>query len=100
MNKSIINDAYKIEARERICMLIIRWMYKAAIPFNAVTYPSFQPMIEAIDQYGVGMKVPTLHEVWVTNLKKELTLIKYLMKDHIIEWKKKWIFNYVKWMDL
>ena len=63
-------------------------MYKAVIPFNVVTYLSFQPMIEAINQYGVGMKGPTLHEVWVTNLKKELTLIKDLMKDHIIEWKK------------
>ncbi|RVW59019.1 hypothetical protein CK203_107797 [Vitis vinifera] len=54
-----INDAYKKEARERACMLITRWMYEAAIPFNAVTYPSFQPMIEAIGQYGVGMKGPT-----------------------------------------
>ena len=47
-------------------------------------------MIEAIGQYGVGMKGPTLHEVRVTNLKKELTLTKDLMKDHIVEWKKKW----------
>ena len=70
-------------------MLITRWMYEAAIPFNAITYPSFQPMIEAIGQYGVGMKGPTLHEVRVTNLKKELTLTKDLMKDHIVEWKKK-----------
>ncbi|RVW44197.1 hypothetical protein CK203_089456 [Vitis vinifera] len=44
-------------------MLIIRWMYEAAIPFNAITYLSFQPMIEVIDQYGIGMKGPTLHEV-------------------------------------
>ncbi|RVW62502.1 hypothetical protein CK203_064010 [Vitis vinifera] len=63
MNQTTINDAYKKEARERACMLITRWMYEAAIPFNAVTYPSFQPMIEAIGQYGVGMKGPTFHEV-------------------------------------
>ena len=56
MNQTTINDAYKKEARERACTLITRWMYEAAIPFNAVTYPSFQPMIEAIGQYGVGMK--------------------------------------------
>ena len=49
---------------------------------------SFQPMIEAIGLYGVGMKGPTLHEVRVTNRKKELTLIKDLMKDHMMEWKK------------
>ncbi|RVW26645.1 hypothetical protein CK203_096504 [Vitis vinifera] len=29
---------------------------------SGVTYPSFQSMIEAIGQYGVGMKRPTLHE--------------------------------------
>ena len=46
-------------------------------------------MIEAIGQYGVGMKGSTLHEVRVINLKKELTLTKYLMKDHIVKWKKK-----------
>ena len=34
------------------------------------------------------MKRPTLHEVRVTNLKKELTLTKDLMKDHMVEWRK------------
>ncbi|RVW73543.1 hypothetical protein CK203_062078 [Vitis vinifera] len=87
MNQTTINDAYKKEARERACTLITRWMYEAAIPFNAVTYPSFQP-IEAIGQYGVGMKGPTFHEVRVTNLKKELALTKDLMKDHMVEWGK------------
>ena len=88
MNQTTINDTCKKEARERACMLITRWMYEADIPFNAVTYPSFQPMIETIIQYGVGMKGPTLHEVRVTNLKKELTLTKDLMKDHMVEWRK------------
>ena len=60
-------------------------MYETAIPFNVVTYLSFQLMIEAIDQYGVGIKGPTLYEVRVTNLKKELTLTKDLMKDHMVE---------------
>ena len=71
MNQTTINDAYKKEARERVCMLITRWMYEAIIPFNAITYPSFQTMIEAINQYDVGMKEPTLHEVSVTKLKKK-----------------------------
>ncbi|XP_034680184.1 uncharacterized protein LOC117910228 [Vitis riparia] len=64
-----------------------RWMYEAAIPFNAVTYPSFQPMIEAIGQYGVGMKGPTFHEGkngcsimsdgWTD--RKERTLVNFLV---------------------
>ena len=48
MNQTTINDAYKKEARERACMFITRWMYEAVIPFNAIIYPSFQPIIEAI----------------------------------------------------
>ena len=80
-------------------MLITRWMYEAAIPFNAVTYLSFQPITEAICQYGVGMKGPTLHKVRVTNLNKELALTKDLMKNHMVEWGKKCMFNYVEWMD-
>ena len=87
MTKTTISYAYKEEARERACTLITRWMYEGAIPFDAITYPSFQPVIEAIGQYGVGMEGPTLHELRVTNLKKELALIKEMMKDHAREWK-------------
>ena len=79
-------------------MLITRWVYETIITFNAITYTSFQPMIEAIGQYGVGMKGSTLHEVRVINLKKELTLKKYLMKDHIVKWKKKMDVQ-LCWMD-
>nr|CAN61552.1 hypothetical protein VITISV_020996 [Vitis vinifera] len=88
INQTTINDAYKKETRERACILITRWMCEAVIPFNVVTYLSFQPMIEAIGHYGVGMKGPTFHEVRVTNLKKELALTKNLMKDHMVEWGK------------
>ena len=89
MTQTTMNGAYKKEARERACSLISRWMYDAAIPFNAITYPSFQPIIEAIGQYGVGMKGPSIYEVRVTHLKK---LTKDSMKDHEMEWKKNGCF--------
>ena len=92
MAQTTINDAYKKEARERASSLIARWMYVAAIPFNAVTYPSFQPMVETIGQYGVEMKGPSIYEVRVTHLKKELELTKDSMKDHKMEWKKNGCF--------
>ena len=88
MTQTTMNDVYKKEATERACSLIARWMYDAAIPFNAVTYPSFQSIIEAIGQYGVGMKGPSIYEVRVIHLKKELELTKDSMKDHEMEWKK------------
>ena len=88
MTQTTMNDAYKKEARERACSLISRWMYDVVIPFNAVKYPSFQPMIEAIGHYGVEMKGPSNYEVRVTHLKKEFELTKDSMKDHEMEWKK------------
>ncbi|XP_028108499.1 uncharacterized protein LOC114307307 [Camellia sinensis] len=45
-------------------------------------YESFGPMIEAIGQYGPGMKPLTYHEVRVTQLKKEVKHIEDLMKNH------------------
>lgn len=45
-------------------------------------------MIEAISQYSVELKGPTLQEVRVTNNKKELELTKEMTKDHAMEWKK------------
>ena len=54
MNQTTRNDTYKKEARERTCMLITRWMYEVVIPFKAIAYLSFQPMIKAIG-----------HMVWV-----------------------------------
>ena len=91
MTQTTINDSYKKKARERTCSLIAR-MYEAIIPFNAVTYPSFQPMIEAISQYGVRMKGPSIYEVRVIHLKKELELTKDFTKDHEMEWKKNGCF--------
>ena len=85
--QTTINNAYKKEAKERANILFCRWMYDAAIPFNAVNYASFQPVLEAIGQYDVGYKGPSFYDVRVTNLKKELTLTKDLMKDHFTEWK-------------
>ena len=80
--QTTIKNAYKKEATERADILFCRWMYDAAIPFNAVNYASFQPMLEAIGQYGVGYKGPSFHDVRVTNLEKELALTKDSMKDH------------------
>ncbi|RVW16137.1 hypothetical protein CK203_074327 [Vitis vinifera] len=82
MNQTTINDAYKKEARERACTLITRWMYEAAIPFNAVTYLSFQPMIEAIGQYGVdGEKMFELLDKWVEQVGEE-NIIQVITDNH------------------
>ncbi|XP_028077965.1 uncharacterized protein LOC114279882 [Camellia sinensis] len=76
------NGPYKKEMRAQAVQRFARWMYDAGIPFNAVNYESFGPMIEAISQYGPGMKPPTYHEVRVTQLKKEVKHTEDLMKNH------------------
>ena len=62
MKQTTINDARK-ELQERAYREIARWLYNAAIPFNAVKFPQFQVMIDAIGRYGIGMKGPSYHEV-------------------------------------
>ncbi|XVE84039.1 hypothetical protein DITRI_Ditri16bG0136800 [Diplodiscus trichospermus] len=45
-------------------------------------------MIEAIGQYGVGMKPPSFHEVRVPLLRKEVDSVTALMKSYKEEWAK------------
>ncbi|PKU60999.1 hypothetical protein MA16_Dca029216 [Dendrobium catenatum] len=58
--------------RVRAVQVFSRWMYDAGIPFNAVNYDSFPAMVEALGQFGPGMKPSSYHEVRVTCLKKEV----------------------------
>lgn len=52
------NDGARKELRRRACKAFARWMYDACIPFNAVNCERFDVAIEAIGQYGPGMKPP------------------------------------------
>lgn len=77
MEQAIINcDAYKKKLREEACRCLAQWIYDAEIPFNAVKLPSFKVMIESISQYGIGMELPTYHEVGVTFLNKAVAEVR------------------------
>ncbi|XP_073305730.1 uncharacterized protein [Primulina huaijiensis] len=75
-------DENKKKLRENVVQKFARWMYDACIPFNAVNYDSFKPFIEAVGQFGCGMKPPTYHEVRVTCSKKELEHTRLIMKEY------------------
>ncbi|XP_042401120.1 uncharacterized protein LOC121991168 [Zingiber officinale] len=75
-------DENKKKLRDIVVEKFARWMYDAGIPFNAVKYDSFEPCIEAIGQFGSGMKPPSYHEVRVKYLKKELANTNSLLKSH------------------
>ncbi|OIT32133.1 hypothetical protein A4A49_34741 [Nicotiana attenuata] len=56
-------DSCRKSLRERAVDAFARWMYDAGVPFNCVNYTdSFGEFIEAVGQYGPGMKPPTYHE--------------------------------------
>ncbi|GMP35730.1 hypothetical protein CsSME_00008071 [Camellia sinensis var. sinensis] len=82
------NDLYRKELMERACVRIARWMYDAGIPFNAVNYDNFGPMIDAIGQFGPGLKPPTYYMIRVLYLKKEVNHVNKLMKEHRDDWAK------------
>ncbi|KAG2278895.1 hypothetical protein Bca52824_061450 [Brassica carinata] len=74
------------ELREKVCAGIARWFYDAGIPFNAVTYDSFKEITEFIGQYEMGLKPPSMHELRVPLLQREVAnihtmLLKVVQKD-------------------
>ncbi|XP_020690427.1 probable glutamyl endopeptidase, chloroplastic [Dendrobium catenatum] len=75
-------DAAKKEMRGRAVQVFSRWMYDAGIPFNAVNYDSFPIMVEALGQFGHGMKPPSYHEARVTYLRKEVGHTHELLRRH------------------
>ncbi|KAL0399788.1 UNVERIFIED_CONTAM: hypothetical protein Sradi_2322100 [Sesamum radiatum] len=75
----VIDEAKK-KLRENAVQKICRWMYDAGLPFNAVNYKSLGPAIEAIGQYGPGMKPPSFYEVRVKYLKKALEHTNNILK--------------------
>lgn len=81
-------DAYDKEKRAMTVQYIARFFYQAGIPFNAARLDAFKICVEAIGQYGPGLKPPSYHELRVPLLKKELDYTQDLMKKHKEEWKK------------
>ncbi|XP_019255033.1 PREDICTED: uncharacterized protein LOC109233606 [Nicotiana attenuata] len=59
--------------RDRAVTMFARWMYDAGLPFICVNYTdTFAAFIEAVGQYGPGMKPPTYYEVRGPYIKKEV----------------------------
>ncbi|KAH0674853.1 hypothetical protein KY284_025940 [Solanum tuberosum] len=74
--------------RDRAVSAFARWMYDAGLPFNCVNYTeSFGEFIEAVGQYGPGMKPPTYHEVRVPFLKMEVEKTNKIVEEHKVQWK-------------
>ncbi|KAK8553867.1 hypothetical protein V6N12_030848 [Hibiscus sabdariffa] len=75
-----VQVAFDKQLREKTCRAIAKFFYDVRIAFNAATYRSFKQMCEAIGQYGHGLKVPSMHELRVPLLKKDVDDTKIVME--------------------
>ncbi|KAK8568988.1 hypothetical protein V6N12_007521 [Hibiscus sabdariffa] len=87
--KGSVKAASDKQLREKTCRAIAKFFYDARIAFNAASYPSFKDMCEAIGQYGLGLKVPSMHELRVPLLKKEVEDTQTVMEGYKKEWAEK-----------
>ncbi|GAA0168424.1 hypothetical protein LIER_23142 [Lithospermum erythrorhizon] len=76
-------DNYRKEIRDNAVQLFSRWLYDVSIPFNDVNYEALQAAINAIGQYGPGMKAPSYHEMRIKCLKKEKKTAEKLVEESV-----------------
>lgn len=75
------------EERDFACFYIAKFFYENGIPFNATNSRSYEEMIEAIGQYGHGLKPLSYHEMRESFLEKYKETIKDVRKRHELAWK-------------
>lgn len=82
LRQTNVVDAFDKEKRAETIQYIARLFY------NAARLDAFKVAVEAIGQYGPGLKPPSYHELRVPLLKKELDFTNLLLKNHKEEWEK------------
>ncbi|KAF7838723.1 uncharacterized protein G2W53_007205 [Senna tora] len=75
------------EARERCDLAISKWMIDACLPFNVVTSPYYQPMIDAIASMGAGYKGPGVWNLRGYLLKKNVEEVQNIVNSYRPFWK-------------
>ena len=65
---------------------MVRWVYEAGIPFNAINNDSFKSFVEAFGQNGLGYN-PSQYQLGEPLLKGEVKRTKEILKKQEEEWK-------------
>ncbi|KAG2291760.1 hypothetical protein Bca52824_038429 [Brassica carinata] len=60
-------------------------IYGVSIPFNAANYDSFKEALELVGRYGSGFKPPSMYELRVPFLIKEVKEVENLLVEHKTE---------------
>ncbi|XP_025801428.1 uncharacterized protein LOC112880916 [Panicum hallii] len=74
------------ERRDRACEYICQFFYEASIPHHTVTLPSFAHMLEAIGQFGRGLRGPSPYEMGGPFLRKRKQKVLDGFKNHKESW--------------
>ncbi|XP_039855193.1 uncharacterized protein LOC120713269 [Panicum virgatum] len=74
------------ERRDRACEYICQFFYEASIPHNTVTLPSFDHMLEAIGEFGRGLRGPSPYEMSGPFLQKRKKKVLDGFKNHKESW--------------
>ncbi|CAD6225520.1 unnamed protein product [Miscanthus lutarioriparius] len=73
------------ERTHEVHKYIARWVYTHAIPFNACDNDEFKQMVEAIGQFGAGLKPPTQYDLRERLLEEEYARTKSLLQEREAE---------------
>lgn len=82
--QSKLTTGKREQKRIRACEYICQFFYEACIPFNAVTLPSFDLMLESIGQYGEDL--PSPYEMGGPHLQKRKKRVEDSFKEHRAAW--------------
>lgn len=74
------------ERRDKACEYICQFFYEASIAHNTVTLPSFALMLEAIGQFGKGLRGPSPYEMSGPFLQKRKQKVLDGFKNHKESW--------------
>ena len=67
-------------------MHIANLFYECGTPFNAANSRSYEIMVEYIGQFGLSLKPPTYHDLWVPLLEKAKNETEKLREKHEKAW--------------
>ncbi|XLU33374.1 hypothetical protein S245_069440, partial [Arachis hypogaea] len=85
--QTTINNIFKKNLREEVCLEISTFFYKNGIPFNVSRSEEYSRMFEKAIRYGQGFKPPSYHELRVPLLKKHVELVQQSLEGHRAYWK-------------
>lgn len=86
--QTTLNAHWKKNDREEVCMDIARFWYANALAFNCIKCPYFAKMMDSVAKYGIGLKLPSYHEIRNTFLQKEVGLVQGRMEVFKQQWKR------------